>query len=232
MNVNACGRRGYMRFPPVSHHIPPAVKAVRLETWRSNAISGSDRPHGTATRSQSTRRRSLPPGEPRQFPTVSEPLRRNNPELGQMPATRVDQLCALRHHHFARLVPLRRFQRHRPRHSSATSGLTYGNADSRQLGGQVTVSLSKMIPLEPQTQRSANAARSVRGRVKPHGPYPAQSHAAWVENARIASREFSALKCQCANRQAPRSPDARMRLEDAGACLPALHASSVGRHCP
>jgi Transposase DDE domain group 1 len=44
--------------------------------------------------------------------------------------------------------------------------------------------------------------------------------------------EDSALKCQCANRQAPRSPNARMRLEDAGACLPAFHASSVGRHCP
>jgi hypothetical protein len=53
-----------------------------------------------------------------------------------------------------------------------------------------------------------------------------------IENSKMAPREFRALKRQCANRQAPRSPDARMRLEDACTSLPALHASSVGRHCP
>jgi hypothetical protein len=40
----------------------------------------------------------------RQFAGIFKPLRRDDPHLGQMPAKRVDQLGALRHQHFARLV--------------------------------------------------------------------------------------------------------------------------------
>jgi hypothetical protein len=38
------------------------------------------------------------------FAGVFKPLRRDDPHLGQMAAKRVDQLRALRHQHFARLV--------------------------------------------------------------------------------------------------------------------------------
>ncbi len=79
--------------------------------------------------------------DPRQFAGVFGPLRRDDPNLGQMPAKRVDQLRALRHQHFARqappgspacarrqsaskaLSPLRRSQQRRPRHSSACACL-------------------------------------------------------------------------------------------------------------
>jgi hypothetical protein len=42
--------------------------------------------------------------DPRQFAGVFEPLCRDDPNLGQMPSKRVDQLCALRHQQFARFV--------------------------------------------------------------------------------------------------------------------------------
>ena len=91
-------RRRAMSSPAIAAMVR-SLRYLLIESMQLPHQWGERRPHAGRNRLVAFRQ-----DDRRQFAGVFEPLRCDHPHLGQMPANCVDQLRALRHQHFARLV--------------------------------------------------------------------------------------------------------------------------------